>query len=67
MSFLAQFALRVEVADSAALAAGGWVDRCVDESWLARIHRRISGALQFVGGGRVDADAAECFHHPVVA
>ncbi|SVC33621.1 uncharacterized protein METZ01_LOCUS286475, partial [marine metagenome] len=33
VSFLAQFALRVEVADSAALVAGGRVDRCVDESW----------------------------------
>ena len=67
VSFLAQFTLWVEVADSATLAAGGWVNRCVDESWSARIHRRINGALQFVGSGRMDADAAKCFHHLVVA
>src|SRR5215467_4423171 len=42
--FLAKHALRVEVADAAALAAGRRVDHRVDESGLARIHRLVDGS-----------------------
>src|SRR5277367_5988605 len=47
--FLAQHALRVEVADAAALAAGGRVDHRVDQGRLAGVHRRVDGPLQLVG------------------
>src|SRR5207248_7590199 len=60
-------ALRVEVADAAALAAGSRVDHGVDEGRLPRVHRLVHGALQLVGRRRVDADAAKRFHHLVVA
>src|SRR6202158_4675498 len=65
--FLLQDALRVEVADAAALGAGRRVYHRVDERRLAGVHRRVDGALQFVRRGRIDADAAERFHHLVVA
>src|SRR5262249_35806308 len=65
--FLAQHALRVEVADAAALAAGRRVDHRVDQRRLAGIHRRVDGSLEFVGRRRLNADAAERFHHLVVA
>src|SRR5581483_7211194 len=64
---LLQLALRVEVADAAAFAASGGIDHGVDERGLARIERRVDGALQLVRRGRVDADAAERLHHLVVA
>ena len=67
LDFLLQHALRIEVADAAALAAGGRVDHRVDQRRLAGIHRLVDGALQLVGRGRVDADAAEGLHHLVVA
>src|SRR5260221_14775936 len=38
---LLQRALRVEVADAAALAAGGRVDHRVDQRRLAGVHRRV--------------------------
>src|SRR5450755_1844333 len=65
--FLLQLALRVEVADAAALAAGSRIQHRVDQGRLAGIHRRVHGALQFIRGCRVNADAAESFHHLVVA
>src|SRR5690349_3996195 len=64
--FLAKLALRVEVADAAALTAGRRVDHRVDESGLAGVHGGIDGAPQFVGRRRVDAGAAERLHHLVV-
>src|SRR5215471_19921878 len=54
--FLANHALRVEVADAAALAAGGRIDRRVDERRLAGIHRRVDGAFEFVRRGGIGAD-----------
>src|ERR1700730_13906034 len=67
VSFLAKLALRIEVTDSAALAASRRVDRRVDQGRLAGVHGRVHGALQFVGRRRMDPDAAEGFHHLVVA
>src|SRR5579883_2818549 len=64
---LLQRALRVEVADAAALAAGGRVEHRVDQRRLARIHGGIDGAAQLVGRRRIDADAAERLDHLVVA
>src|SRR5262249_49919387 len=64
---LLQLALRIEVADAAALAAGSRIDHRVDQGRLAGVHRRVDGALQLVGSRRVDADAAERLHHLVVA
>src|SRR6266481_5233516 len=64
---LLQNALRIEVADAAAFGAGGGIDHRVDQGRLAGIHRLVDGALQFVRRRRVDACAAERFHHPVVA
>src|SRR5882724_12899018 len=52
--FLANLALRIEVADSAALAAGGRVDHRVDEGRLAGVHRGVDGAFQLVGRSRID-------------
>src|ERR1700686_5141645 len=57
--FLAKDALRIEVADAAALGAGSRVDHRVDQGRLAGIHRRVDRALQFIRRGRVDADTAE--------
>src|SRR3981081_2711562 len=65
--FLLQLALRIEVADPAALAAGRRVQHRIDQGRLARIHRRVDGALEFIRGRRIDADAAERLHHLVVA
>ncbi len=42
---LLQRALRIEVADAAALAAGRRIDHRVDERRLAGVHRRVDGAL----------------------
>src|SRR6202044_3141370 len=53
--FLLQFALRVEVADAAALAAGGGVEHGVDECRPAGIHGFVDGALDVVGRGRIGA------------
>ncbi len=44
-SFLFQRALRVEIADAAALATGGRIDDCIDQGRLAAVHRRVYGAL----------------------
>src|SRR5258707_12319755 len=65
--FLPKLALRIEIADAAALAAGGRIDYRVDQGGLARVHRRVHGALQLVGRRRIDARAAERLHHLVVA
>src|SRR6478672_9254838 len=65
--FLAKHALRVEVADTPALAAGRRVDHRVDECRLAGVHRLVHGALQLVGRRHIDADASECFCDLVVA
>src|SRR3954462_10841951 len=64
---LAKHALRVEVADAAALAAGCRIDHRVDESRLAGVHGLVHGAPQLVRCRHIDADAAERFHHLVVA
>src|SRR3954463_11470341 len=48
-SFLLQFALRVEVADAAALATGGRIKHRVDQGRLAGIHRGVHRALQLIG------------------
>src|ERR1700681_1660837 len=63
--FLLQLALRIEVADPAAFAAGRRIQYRVDQSRLARIHGRIDRALQLVRRGRIDADTAKGLHHPV--
>src|SRR5262249_42155745 len=60
---LLQDALRIEVADAAALRARGGIDHRVDQRRLARLHGFVDGALEFVGRGGIDADAAEGFHH----
>src|SRR5579883_557674 len=62
-----QLGLRVEIADAAALAAGGRIDHCVDQRGLAGIHGGVDGAFQLVGRRGVDAGAAERLHHLVVA
>src|SRR6185437_10004473 len=67
ISFLAQRALRVEVADAAALAASSRIDHRVDEGRLARVQCRVYCALQFVGRGHVGPDAAEGLDESVVA
>src|SRR5207248_6336723 len=65
--FLAQRALRVEIADASALAAGRRVDHRIDEGWVTGVHRLVYGTLEFIGRRRIDADAAERLDHPVVA
>src|SRR4051812_15767688 len=65
--FLLQLALRIEVADAPAFAAGARIEHRIDQGRLAGIHRGVHRALQFIGAGRIYADAAERFHHPVVA
>src|SRR6266700_724555 len=65
--FLANHALRIEVADAAALGPGRRVDRRVDEGRLAGVHGRVDGALELVGRCHMSADAAECLRHLVVA
>src|SRR4051794_28089040 len=64
---LLQDALRIEIADAAALRACGRINHRVDQRRLARGHRLADGALQLVRRGGVHADAAEGFHHLVVA
>src|SRR5246127_2049723 len=64
---LLQYALRIEVADAAALRARRRIDHCVDQSGLARIYRDVDCALQFIRGGGIDADAAKRLHHLVVS
>src|SRR3954454_3444500 len=64
---LADRALRVEVADAAALAARCRIDHRVDEGGLAGIHGVVDGTLQLVWRRHIDADAAERLHHLVVA
>jgi hypothetical protein len=46
--FLAQCALRIEIADASAFAAGGRIDHRIDEGRLAAIHRFVDGTLQLV-------------------
>src|SRR6185436_13749167 len=58
-SFLLQLALRIEVADAAALAARAGIEHRVDQGRLAGIHRGIDRALELIGARRVDADAAK--------
>src|SRR5258708_19424361 len=65
--FLAKHALRVEIADAAALAAGRRIDHRVDESRLAGVHGLVDGATQLVGCRHMHADSAECFDDFVVA
>src|SRR5262245_57775586 len=65
--FLANRALRIELADAAALGAGRRVDHRVDKGRLAGVHGRVHGALELVGRCRLNADAAECFRDLVVA
>src|SRR4029450_11799263 len=65
--FLANPALRVEVADAAALAAGRRIDHRVDESRLAGIHRLVHGAAQLVRRRHANANSAERFDDFVVA
>src|SRR5881392_839056 len=65
--FFANYALRVEVTDPAAFGTRRGVDHRVDERRLARVHGLIDRTLQLVGARRIDADAAERFHHFVVA
>src|SRR5713226_8139464 len=65
--FLAKHALRVEVADAAALAAGCRIDHRVDEGRLAGVHGLVDGATQLVGCRHMHADAAERFDDFVVA
>src|ERR1700736_370373 len=64
--FPAKHALRVEVADAAALGAGRRVDHRVDQCRLAGVHGLVHGALKLVRCRRVDANAAEGLHHLVV-
>src|ERR1044072_6093654 len=66
-SLLLQLALRVEIADAAALAAGGRIERRIDQRGLSAVHRGVDGAFEFVWARRIDADAAEGLHHLVVA
>src|SRR5262249_61011811 len=54
--FLPQHALRIEITDAAALAAGSRIDDRIDRRRLAVIHRRCDGALGFVREGSVGAD-----------
>src|SRR6202521_1311318 len=65
--FLANHALRVEVADAAALGAGRRVDYGVDKRRLTGVHRLVHGATQLIGRCHMGANAAECFRNLVVA
>src|SRR6185437_5377844 len=66
-SLFTEFALRIEVADAAALAASRGIKHRVDQRRFARIHGLVHGAFEIVRGRRVDAHAAEALHHLVVA
>src|ERR1700691_3083098 len=59
--FLANHALRVELADIAALAAGGRIDHRVDERRPAGVHGLVHGTAELVGRRHADANAAERF------
>src|SRR5260370_17355606 len=63
---LLQNALRVEVADAAALGARRGIDHRVDQRRLAGIHRFVHAPLEFVRPGPLDPSAAHAFHHPSV-
>src|SRR5450755_2516975 len=65
--FFAKHALWIEIANAAALTAGGRVDHCIDEGRLTGVHSLVYGALELVRRRRVDADAAESIHDLVVA
>src|SRR5580698_2885151 len=65
--FLLERALRIEVADASALGTRGRVDHRIDQRRLAGVHRFVHRSLEFVRARRIDADAAERFHHLVVA
>src|SRR6266540_903173 len=47
--FLADHALRVELADAAALGAGRRVDHRVDQGRLTGVHRLVHGTTELVG------------------
>src|SRR6476646_3260151 len=64
---LANRALRIELADAAALGAGCRIEHRVDDGRPAGIHRRIDGPLQLFGRRHIHADAAERLDHLVVA
>src|SRR5262249_41153995 len=61
------YALRIKVADAAALAACRRVDHSVDERRPAGVHGSIDGALQLIGRRYIGADASERLNHLVVA
>src|ERR1700740_778594 len=65
--FLPQHALRVEIADTAALAAGRRIDRGIDQRRLAGIHRGLDGAVELVRRRGIGAAPAERLDHLVVA
>src|SRR6266498_2106336 len=65
--FLANHALRVEVADAAALGAGRRIDHRIDKGRLTGVHRLVHGATQLIGRCHMGANAAECFRNLVVA
>src|SRR6266403_136584 len=67
LSLLAKHALRIEVADAAALRAGRRVDHRVDQRGLAGVHGLVHGAFELVRRRRVHANTVECLHHLVVA
>src|ERR1700710_3000847 len=50
-SFFLQLALRIEIAEAAALAAGRGVEHRIDQRRLAAIHRSIHRALELIGAG----------------
>src|SRR5580700_9115505 len=65
--FLADHALRVEIADAPALGAGRGIDNGVDEGRLAGVHRGVDGAFELIRRRYVDAGAAERLDQLVVA
>src|ERR1700687_2810010 len=58
--FLAKHALRVEVADAAALRAGRRVDHRVDQGRLAGVHGLVDGALELARRRRAELNAPGC-------
>src|SRR5258708_27583252 len=62
LSLLSKNALRIEIADAAALGARPRIDHRVDQGRLARIHRRVDGALEIIRRGGVDAAAPGRLH-----
>src|SRR5579871_507670 len=65
--FLLQDALWIEVADAAALRTRRRIDHRIDQRGFAGIQGRVDRALEFIRACRIDPDAAERLHHPVVA